>query len=73
MDSPVAERPMTPSLSHRLKHDKSILALVVSKKLIFAGTEDGEILVCTYLLILGASGLTCVGLLSRHVQTCSCC
>jgi len=41
----VAERPSTPSLSHRLKHDKSILALVVSANSIFAGTEDGEILV----------------------------
>lgn len=38
-------RPMTPSLSHRLKHDKSILALVVSANCIFAGTEGGEILV----------------------------
>jgi di- and tripeptidase len=41
----VAERPLTPSLSHRLKHDKSILALAVSSKCIFAGTEGGEILV----------------------------
>jgi hypothetical protein len=38
-------RPMTPVLSHRLKHDKSILALVVSANCIFAGTEGGEILV----------------------------
>ncbi|KAF2434234.1 beta-Ala-His dipeptidase [Tothia fuscella] len=36
---------MTPSLSHRLKHNRSILAIVVSKNCIFAGTEDGEILV----------------------------
>jgi len=38
-------RPMTPVLSHRLKHDKSILALAVSASCIFAGTEGGEILV----------------------------
>lgn len=38
-------RPKTPVLSHRLKHDKSILALVVSADCIFAGTEGGEILV----------------------------
>jgi di- and tripeptidase len=36
---------MTPVLSHRLKHDKSILALVVSVDCIFAGTEGGEIIV----------------------------
>jgi len=40
-----SSRPMTPVLSHRLKHDKSILALVVSADSIFAGTEGGEILV----------------------------
>ena len=34
-----------PVLSHSLKHDKSILSLVVSSKFIFAGTEGGEILV----------------------------
>jgi hypothetical protein len=41
----VESRPMTPVLSHRLKHDKSILALVVSTNCLFAGTEGGEILV----------------------------
>src|SRR5689334_5417643 len=35
-----------PALSHRMKHDKSILALAVSSKDIFAGTQGGEILVC---------------------------
>jgi di- and tripeptidase len=35
-----------PILAHSLKHDKSILALLVSSSYIFAGTEDGEILVC---------------------------
>ncbi|KAF2250169.1 glutathione degradosome [Trematosphaeria pertusa] len=34
-----------PALSHRMKHDKSILALAVSSKYIFAGTQGGEILV----------------------------
>lgn len=47
----MAERPVTPSLSHRLKHDKSILALVVSASCIYAGTEDGEILVCSALVL----------------------
>ncbi|KAL2354928.1 hypothetical protein BJ546DRAFT_48628 [Cryomyces antarcticus] len=36
-----------PSLSHRMRHDKSILVLVVSHEYIFAGTQDGEILVYT--------------------------
>ena len=35
----------TPSLVHRMKHDKSILALAVSSQHIFAGTQGGEILV----------------------------
>ncbi len=34
-----------PLLSHRMKHDKSILALAVSAQYIFAGTQGGEILV----------------------------
>ncbi|KAL5376455.1 hypothetical protein DPSP01_010464 [Paraphaeosphaeria sporulosa] len=33
-----------PSLAHRMKHDKSILALAVSSQYIFAGTQGGEIL-----------------------------
>jgi hypothetical protein len=63
-ESPAAERPVTPSLSHRLKYDKSILALVVSQTCIFAGTEDGEILVllsCRIALVLELIG---VGVLS---------
>lgn len=36
----------TPMLAHRMKHDKSILALVVSAEYIWAGTQGGEILVC---------------------------
>ena len=40
-DSPAA----APTLSHRLKHDKSILALVVAAERIYAGTQKGEILV----------------------------
>lgn len=35
----------TPALAHRMKHDKSILALAVSSQSIFAGTQGGEILV----------------------------
>ncbi|KAH9876712.1 hypothetical protein J1614_003844 [Plenodomus biglobosus] len=35
----------TPSLSHRMKHDKSILALAASSQYIFAGTQGGELLV----------------------------
>ncbi|KAF2732478.1 glutathione degradosome [Polyplosphaeria fusca] len=34
-----------PALSHRMRHDKSILALALSSKDIFAGTQGGEILV----------------------------
>ncbi len=36
---------VAPTLFHRFKHDKTILALAVSEKDIFAGTEGGEILV----------------------------
>ncbi|CAI6331673.1 unnamed protein product [Periconia digitata] len=35
----------TPAITHRMKHDKSILALAVSGQFIFAGTQGGEILV----------------------------
>lgn len=37
--------PPAPILTHRMKHDKSILALAVSATTIFAGTQGGEILV----------------------------
>ncbi|KAF2821913.1 hypothetical protein CC86DRAFT_470020 [Ophiobolus disseminans] len=42
-----AEKPATrtPVLAHRMKHDKSILALAVSAQFLFAGTQGGEILV----------------------------
>lgn len=49
MDSNGAQAPpkpnRIPALSHRMKHDKSILALAVSSQYIFAGTQGGEILV----------------------------
>ncbi|KZF21150.1 beta-Ala-His dipeptidase [Xylona heveae TC161] len=35
----------SPTLFHRVKHNKSILALVVSESYIYAGTQDGCILV----------------------------
>ncbi|KAJ4299224.1 hypothetical protein N0V90_004468 [Kalmusia sp. IMI 367209] len=35
----------TPTLTHRMKHDKSILSLAVSLQYIFAGTQGGEILI----------------------------
>ncbi|KAF1935766.1 glutathione degradosome [Clathrospora elynae] len=35
----------TPALSHRMKHDKSILTLALSSQYIFAGTQGGELLV----------------------------
>jgi di- and tripeptidase len=37
--------PSAPALSHRMRHDKSILALAVSSSSLFAGTQGGEILV----------------------------
>ncbi|KAF9729742.1 hypothetical protein PMIN02_006935 [Paraphaeosphaeria minitans] len=40
----VPDHGRTPSLVHRMKHDKSILALAVSSQYIFAGTQGGEIL-----------------------------
>jgi hypothetical protein len=52
-----SDRPMTPVLSHRLRHNKSILALAFSADSIFAGTEGGEILVsylfCGILMSVG--------------------
>jgi di- and tripeptidase len=44
-DKTAAAISKTPVLAHRMKHDKSILALVVSSQYIFAGTQGGEILV----------------------------
>lgn len=43
-----------PALSHRMRHDKSILAIVVSNEHVFAGTEGGEILVCIASVVGGA-------------------
>lgn len=39
------EVPATLALTHRLKHDKSILVVALSDQCIFAGTQAGEILV----------------------------
>ena len=36
---------LQPTLSHRVKNKRSILALVVSDQKIYAGTQGGEILV----------------------------
>ncbi|KAI8931812.1 hypothetical protein NX059_011449 [Plenodomus lindquistii] len=44
-DTTAAKAKGTPALSHRMKHDKSILALAVSSQYIFAGTQGGELLV----------------------------
>ncbi|KAH9999721.1 glutathione degradosome [Xylariaceae sp. FL0662B] len=45
--SPILEIPphTTPALYHSLKHDSSVLALVVSNESIYAGTHNGEIVV----------------------------
>ncbi|KAF2837630.1 glutathione degradosome [Patellaria atrata CBS 101060] len=44
--APMAEKQaVCPVLSHRMRHDKSILALVVSIDCIYAGTQGGQILV----------------------------
>ena len=43
---------VTPTLSHKLKHNKSILALAVSSDTLFAGTEGGEILVGILIMLL---------------------
>jgi di- and tripeptidase len=42
---PLKAASVVPGLAHRMKHDKSILALAVSSQYIFAGTQGGEILV----------------------------
>lgn len=44
-EQPVPPAQRTPALAHRMKHDKSILALAASSQYIFAGTQGGEILV----------------------------
>jgi hypothetical protein len=54
-EKPVPSANRTPALAHRMKHDKSILALAVSSHYIFAGTQGGEILVCSSDEIAGAS------------------
>lgn len=43
--TPLGPPSTVPVLAHRMKHDKSILALAVSSQYIFAGTQGGEILV----------------------------
>ncbi|KAI1403959.1 glutathione degradosome [Hypoxylon fuscum] len=45
--SPILEIPphTTPQLHHNLKHDNSVLALVVGNDSIYAGTQNGEIVV----------------------------
>lgn len=45
LEKPAERTARNPALSHRMKHDKSILALAVSSECIFAGTQGGEILV----------------------------
>lgn len=47
-EQPMSSADRTPALSHRMKHDKSILALAVSSQYIFAGTQGGELLVWRY-------------------------
>ena len=37
-----------PRLDHRMRHDRSILAIALSDKYIYAGTQAGEILVFTF-------------------------
>lgn len=44
-DSRNREEDDSPAEYHRFGHDQSILAIVVSDKLIYAGTQAGEILV----------------------------
>jgi hypothetical protein len=68
-----AEKPATPTyrtpvLAHRMKHDKSILALVVSSQYIWAGTQGGEILVQTIQSTLCILELIRTGLQPRHVR-----
>lgn len=61
-------RPKTgPVLAHRMKHDKSILALVVSSRYIFAGTQGGEILVRTSTSFQEDQGLIGAGLQPRDL------
>ncbi len=40
---------------HRMRHDKSVLALVVSQNCIYAGTQGGEILVRSSIVAGGGS------------------
>ena len=43
--STTASASLKPALVHRMRHDKSILAIAVSDTHIYAGTQGGEILV----------------------------
>jgi di- and tripeptidase len=63
-----------PALSHRMKHDKSILALAISGQFLFAGTQGGEILVYsldTYerLRVIHAHKGSVLGLALSHDHT----
>ncbi len=42
---PPPTKPTVPTLSHRVRNEKSILALAISGLEIYAGTQGGEILV----------------------------
>jgi hypothetical protein len=58
-----------PLLAHRMKHDKSILALAVSWQYIFAGTQGGEILVSNTVEVVERLKLTRYGRFTASTRT----
>lgn len=62
-----AEKPV---LVHSLKHDRSILSIAVSASTVYAGTEEGEILVrpLTQFLCKRVSDMTHLGFLLGYLS-----
>jgi len=54
---------------HRFQHNQSILALASTDAHIYAGTQGGEILVCSVSSIVAVLALTVSGLLSADLRT----
>jgi hypothetical protein len=60
-----------PVLCHRFQHDQSILALASTDAHIYAGTQGGEILVCSGNAMVNAVALTVLGFLLANLRACS--
>ena len=57
----------TPVLFHKVKDTRSILSLIVSESQIFAGTQGGEILVCSTLAMLANVAYSSIGVVASNL------